>query len=373
MAEKTFIMAGGGTGGHIIPGLAVARELSSRGHRPVFVGTAKGLETKLVPDAGFPLELISVGALKGQGMVGQLRTLFALPAAVWQARRLLTQYQAAAVFSMGGYAAGPVGLAAGLAACPMLLMEPNAMPGFTNRQLGRWAKRALISFPEAAAYFPSGCSELTGLPVREAFFHISTTAVENVSNILVTGGSRGSQTLNRAVAGSLEYFRQNRLHLTWQTGAEQHATFAPLFAASGCVGEVVPFLSNMAEAYEKAHVIISRSGAGAVSELAAAGRASLLVPYPFAADDHQAKNAESMVRAGAARMVRDAACTPERLQQELEEFRQPGKAAEMAAAARRLARQGAAQRAADLLEWLAGGPKPAPQSVTFELPTLKQN
>jgi UDP-N-acetylglucosamine--N-acetylmuramyl-(pentapeptide) pyrophosphoryl-undecaprenol N-acetylglucosamine transferase len=188
-----FLMAGGGTGGHVIPGIAVARELRARGHEPVFVGTARGLETKLVPAAGFPLELIAIGSLQGQGRLRQVRTLLELPGSVARCVGLLRGRRAAGVFSMGGYAAGPVGLAAWLCGVPLLLMEPNAVPGLTNRWLGRLARRALVSFDEAVPYFPAGRAELTGLPVRREFFGLRPKERGERLSILVTGGSRGAR------------------------------------------------------------------------------------------------------------------------------------------------------------------------------------
>ncbi|MCX6588876.1 MAG: undecaprenyldiphospho-muramoylpentapeptide beta-N-acetylglucosaminyltransferase [Acidobacteria bacterium] len=338
-------MAGGGTGGHVIPGIAVARELRARGHEPVFVGTARGLETKLVPAAGFPLELIEIGSLQGQGRIRQVQTLFELPASVARCVGLIWRRRVAGVFSMGGYAAGPVGVAAVLCRRPLLLMEPNAMPGLTNRWMGRFARRALVSFNEAVPYFPAGRAELTGLPVRQEFFTLPRKARGERLEILVTGGSRGARRLNEAIRGLAPWLAGQPVRVVLQAGAGAEAI-------AGVT--VVSFLEDMPEAFAAADLVICRAGAGAVAELAAAGKPAILVPYPFAADDHQARNAEALERKGAARMVRDAECTPERLRAEIMALREPGVLERMGAAAGGLARPGAAARAADLLEDWAG-------------------
>jgi|LNFM01.1.fsa_nt_gb UDP-N-acetylglucosamine--N-acetylmuramyl-(pentapeptide) pyrophosphoryl-undecaprenol N-acetylglucosamine transferase len=340
-----FLMAGGGTGGHVIPGIAVARELQARGHEPVFVGTARGLETKLVPAAGFPLELIEIGSLQGQGRMRQVQTLLQLPASVARCIALTRRLRVAGVFSMGGYAAGPVGVAAALRRLPLLLMEPNAMPGLTNRYMARFSRRSLVSFEEAVQYFPVGNAELTGLPVRKEFFALPPKARGEKLEILVTGGSRGARRLNEAIKGLAPWLAGQPVRVVLQAGAE----------AEDIPGvSVTPFLNDMPGAFAAADLVICRAGAGAVAELAAAGKPAILVPYPYAADDHQAKNAQALERKGAARMIRDAECTPERLRAEITALLEPGVLDRMAAAVRTFARPGAAERAADLLEECAG-------------------
>jgi UDP-N-acetylglucosamine--N-acetylmuramyl-(pentapeptide) pyrophosphoryl-undecaprenol N-acetylglucosamine transferase len=341
-------MAGGGTGGHVIPALAVARELRQRAHEPFFVGTDRGLESKLVPGEGFRLEKIEVGALKRVGWRQRLATLLRLPFSTIRC----THLQASAVFSMGGYVAGPPVMAALLRGIPVVIMEPNAVPGFTNRIIGRFVRRALISFPETARYFP-GRAELTGLPVREEFFRIPPKPRESVLHILITGGSQGSRTLNRASRESWPLFRKAGfpVRIMHQTGPAQFDELRHAFAQSGLKGEVVPFITDMPAAFAAADLIVCRSGAGTVSELAAAGKPSILVPFPFAADDHQTRNAEAMERGGAARLVRDAEMNGEKLFSMVHEV--AGSLESMGAAARKFARPGAAQRAADILQEVA--------------------
>ncbi len=340
-----FLMAGGGTGGHVIPGIAVARELSARGHTPVFVGTARGLETRLVPAAGFALELIEIGSLQGQGRWHQFRTMVQMPRSVVRCLALTRRHDAAAVFSMGGYAAGPVAVAAALRRLPLILMEPNAMPGLTNRYMARFSRKALLSFEDALAYFPTGSRELTGLPVRREFFQLPVRKRGEIVNILVTGGSRGARTLNRAVSGLWPLLADQPVRILLQSGTD-----VPDIPGV----TVVPFIDDMPAAFADADLVICRAGAGAVAELAAAGKPSILVPYPYAADDHQARNASALEKTGAARMVLDRECTPERLRDEIAALLQPGKLEAMGAAAKRFARPGAAKRAADLLEECAG-------------------
>src|SRR5271165_7100567 len=196
MSELRFLMAGGGTGGHVIPALAVARELRRRGHRVWFVGTDRGMEARLVPAEGFELKTIDIGGLNRVGARQKAATLTQLPLTTLRCSRLVRQ--SAAVFSMGGYVAGPPVMAAILRRVPVVVMEPNAVPGFTNRAIGRFVARAMIAFPETANYFPPGKTEVTGLPVREEFFGIPAVVGSDVLNLLITGGSQGSRTLNQA-------------------------------------------------------------------------------------------------------------------------------------------------------------------------------
>jgi len=352
-----FVMAGGGTGGHVIPSLAVAEELVRRGHEVLFVGTRRGLEATIVPRAGHPIEWINIGGLQRVGLSQSLRTLLQLPVSIASSLAILHRSRAAAIFSMGGYVAAPVMTAATISGRPIVLMEPNAMPGLVSRRFARRVARALVGFEETAAWFPPGKSEITGLPVRQAFFEITDRAPGEFFHVLLTGGSRGSHRLNEAVRASLPLFRDARLavRLTIQTGAEEHLQVSRDFNESGLAGEVVPFLHDMPAAYAEADLVISRSGAGAVNELAAAGKASLLVPFPYAADDHQRHNAEALARAGAARLVLDQDFDGRRLFDSVKELAaRPNDLRAMGQAARTLARRGAAGRAADLLIVLAG-------------------
>lgn len=354
----TFLMAGGGTGGHVMPALAVARELRRRGHEPFFVGTRTGIESRLVPREGFPLEWIEIGGLKGLGFNRRLRTLWQLRASVFASRRILRRRKPAALFSMGGYVAAPPMLAAIARRVPMLLMEPNAVAGLTSRWLGRFAARALISFEQTAQSFPLGRTELTGLPVRDEFFAVGQHARDADFTVLITGGSQGSRTLNQAARATWQKFKDEPVRMILQCGRAMENELTAELAQSGMRGEVRAFLEDMPAEFAKADLVVARAGAGSLSELCAAGRPSVLVPYPFAADDHQRVNAEAMAKRGAARVVLDGEMSGDRLFAEISWARQHrGELDAMAAAARTLARPGAAERAADLLEELASGGK----------------
>lgn len=353
-----FLMAGGGTGGHVIPALAVARELRRRGHRPFFVGTEHGIEAKLVPAEGFPIEWIKVGGLKRVGPTQGLRTLWQLPGSVVRVLGVIQERRPSAVFSIGGYVAGPPMAAAWLRGIPMVLMEPNAVAGMTNRWMGRFVRRALVNFEETASQFPPGKTEVAGLPVREEFFAIPPKPRGRDFTLLITGGSRGSRRLNEASRESWPLFRSSGLpvRILHQSGQEGHAALEREFAASALDGEVVPFIHDMPAAFAQADLVVCRSGAGTLAELAAAGKPAILVPFPFAADQHQLRNAEALARAGAARLVSDQDFSGERLFKEvLGIASEAGLLERMGAAARAMARLGAAQRAADLLEELAWG------------------
>jgi UDP-N-acetylglucosamine--N-acetylmuramyl-(pentapeptide) pyrophosphoryl-undecaprenol N-acetylglucosamine transferase len=348
MKSVTFVMAGGGTGGHVIPALAVAEELRSRGHAVRFIGTRRGLEAKLAPARNFPLEFIEIGGLKRVGFRRTVATLAEIPWSVWQAARMLDRSGATAVFSMGGYVAGPVLLAALWKRLPVVVMEPNAMPGFTHRKLARFVSRALVSFEETARWFPKGRTEITGLPVRQEFFALKPKARSDVLTVLITGGSQGSRTLNRAAEEMWPLLDSAKIRLIHQTGSAAYEEIAGRFRAAKVNGEIAAFIPDMPGAFAQADLVVSRAGAGTASELAAAGKPSILVPLPTASDQHQLRNAEVFERAGAARLLIDSETTGERLVREITKMR--GELDLMSAAARGLARHGSAQRAAEVME-----------------------
>jgi UDP-N-acetylglucosamine--N-acetylmuramyl-(pentapeptide) pyrophosphoryl-undecaprenol N-acetylglucosamine transferase len=354
----TFVMAGGGTGGHVIPALAVARELRTRGHSVRFIGTRRGMEAKLVPAENFPIEWIEIGGLKSVGIRKTLSTLAELPWSVWQAARMLDRAKpVVAVFSTGGFVAGPVLLAALWKRLPVVVMEPNAVPGFTHRKLGRWVARALVSFPESEKFFAKGRTEMTGMPVREEFFSVPTKQRADKLTILITGGSQGSRPLNQAVEESWPLWAERKIavRLIHQTGAAAYEEIAARFHKAKIDGEITAFLSDMPGAFSEADIVISRSGMGTVSELAASGRPSILVPLPTASDQHQLRNAEAFEKAGAAKLIPQSELTGARLVEEIAKLANaPGALEKMSAAARAVARPGAAKRAAEVLEALGG-------------------
>lgn len=351
------MIAGGGTGGHVVPGLAVAAELKARGHEVVFFGTKAGIEAKLVPAAGYRIEWIEAGGVNRVDWRTLAQSAWRAPRGVARAWGRLGRIQPAAMFSLGGYVAAPVMAAAALRGVPLVILEPNAMPGLANRIAGRRARRVLLGMAEAAAWFPEGRSEVSGVPVREAFFSIRPKRPGEVFRVLILGGSQGSRTLNRAFRESWPLFRaqRGRYRIVHQCGSAEAAELARDFEGSGVDGQVVPFIGDVPGAFAEADLVVSRAGASAVAELAAAGKPSVLAPYPFSADDHQRKNAEAFVRAGAAVLAPDAELSGERLFREIERAAgDPQGLERMGAAARRLARPGAARRAAEVLEEIAG-------------------
>ncbi|MGI9075395.1 MAG: undecaprenyldiphospho-muramoylpentapeptide beta-N-acetylglucosaminyltransferase [Bryobacteraceae bacterium] len=352
-------MTGGGTGGHVFPALAVARVLRERGHELLFIGTREGMESRLVPESGFKIEFIRSGGLKRVGLRRQIQTAALLPGSIGAAWQLLKRFRPGAVFSMGGYVAAPVMAAALLGRIPLVVMEPNALPGLANRRVAGRVYRALVGFEATQAWFPRGKCEVTGLPVRPEFFDIGPKR-DSAFTVLITGGSRGSRTLNRASLESWSLFRESKrpFRIVHQTGAAEYESLAKAFSMAGMEGEVVPFIRDMPEAFANADVVVARAGGGSVNEIAAAGMPSVLVPLPFAADDHQRRNAEILVDTGAARMVTDGEMNGVRLFHEIERLRDdPEQLERMRAHVRQFARPGAAERAAEILEEAAAAKK----------------
>jgi UDP-N-acetylglucosamine--N-acetylmuramyl-(pentapeptide) pyrophosphoryl-undecaprenol N-acetylglucosamine transferase len=303
------ILAGGGTGGHIIPALAIAQELQKQYSAEVlFIGTARGLENRLVPPAGFPLRLVKVGALNRVDLATRVKTLLDLPLAVWESRRLLSEFCANVVIGVGGYASGPAMLAAILSHIPTLAFEPNVVPGFANRVIAPFVSAAAVHFAESQRYFRHAA--VTGVPVREAFFRISYKSEEEEwkPTLLVFGGSQGARAINRVMMESVEDLRARipAIRIIHQTG--EHDYNDALAAYAGLIGAVEAhrFIDDMPGFFERADLLLCRSGASTVAEIAAAGKPAIFVPFSRAADDHQKRNAEALQRAGAATMLEES-------------------------------------------------------------------
>ncbi len=356
-SELKVLIAGGGTGGHIIPAIAVARALVERyGAEVLMVGTARGLESRLVPEAGFPLRLIEVGPLKSVSLATRLRTLSRLPASISDCRSILREFRPGAVLGVGGYASGPATIAALWLKIPTMVYEPNAMPGFANRIVGRRVARAAINFPAAAHWFRN--AEITGVPVRPEFF--SLPAPEGPPHLLVFGGSLGARLFNTHLPRLMPALlcAVPGLTVLHQCGEHHLDVTIEAYRASGAdpaCWQVRPFLSDMAAEFARAHLILSRSGATTVAEEAAAGKPALLVPFAAATDDHQRRNAQAMVEAGAATMIEEREMEiPDRLLAALTGLlSDPARLEAMSAAARTQAHPGAAERIADQLAELA--------------------
>ncbi len=352
------VIAGGGTGGHIIPALAIADELKSAyGAEVLFVGTPRGLELRLVPQAGYPLRLIEVGQLKNVSLWTKARTMVDLPLSLLKCRGLLKEFRPDAVVGVGGYASGPAMGAAILGGVPTLAFEPNAYPGLANRLVGKRVNAAAVNFAPAARYFRN--AQVTGIPVRGEFFRLKPRAEGAAPHLLVFGGSQGARALNTSMpqiaAALLEAVPG--LTILHQAGARHaEATLAAYQASEAPAGrwEVHAFLDDMPRRFEAADLVLARSGASTVAELAAAGKPSLLVPFPQAADDHQRKNAEVLAAAGAARMLLEVELTPERLKRILTGMLANRQGLErMSAEARKLAHPDASHRIAEMVRAMA--------------------
>ncbi len=343
-----ILIAGGGTGGHVIPGLAIARALrDTHGAEVRFVGTARGLETKLVPEAGFPLVLVRSGQWKNVSLATRARTFNDLPVGVVQCARLLQAFRPGAVVGVGGYASGPGMLAAALLRVPALVYEPNAVPGMTNRWVGRICTAAAVNFAETARFFRR--AQVTGVPVRPAIFALPPRPPGAPPRLLVTAGSQGARIFNDLMPRiAYELLAEvPGLTIVHQAGARHVDATREAWRASGADParwRVDAFLEEMPAEYGAADLVLARSGS-TVAELCAAGRASVLVPFAAAADDHQRKNAEVLVRTGAAAMVLERECTPERLLAEVRALLlDQERRARMAEQARTLAKPGALER-----------------------------
>src|SRR4051812_22801296 len=310
----SFVLTGGGTGGHVFPALAVARVLRDRGHSVLFIGSREKMEARLVPEAGFDIRFVRTGALNRVDLGTRIRSAFRIPAGIADAWRILGSFRPQAVFSTGGYVTGPVMVAAILRRVPLVILEANATPGLANRMVRRFVHRALLAFESTRRWFGPSRSEVVGLPVRSEFFRIGRKPHDRFT-ILITGGSLGARTLNRASRESWPLFRQVRdqIRIMHQSGPRELEALRDDFQTSELEGEVIPFLSDMPAAFANADLVIARAGAGSVNEIAAAGMPSVLVPLPFAADDHQRRNADAFVQAGAAVMILDAELSGERL------------------------------------------------------------
>src|SRR5208282_2628037 len=284
-----IIIAGGGTGGHVIPALAIAQQLKKQFAAEVlFIGTARGIETRLVPQAGFPLELIQVGALKNVSLMTRAKTMFDLPRAIAASSRMLSDFDPEVVIGVGGYASGPAMVAAIRRRLPTLAFEPNVVPGFANRMIARWVSAAAVHFEETCRYFPH--CKVTGVPVRSAFFSIPPKTVSSqvggAPTLLVFGGSQGARAINQAMTTpeSLAGLRAKvpGIRIIHQTGQRDYDHVLAAYQQSGISGEVHKFIDDMPGTFGRADLLVCRSGASTVGEIAAAGKPAIFVPFPAA-------------------------------------------------------------------------------------------
>ncbi len=349
------ILAGGGTGGHVIPALAIANELKkSYGAEVLFIGTARGIENRLVPAAGYALQLVRVGALKNVSLMTRAKTAFDLPRAVWDASRMLDEFAPDVVVGVGGYASGPAMLAAVVKHIPTLAFEPNVVPGFANRVVARFVSGAAVHFEETGKYFSH--AEVTGVPVRQAFFEIRAKR-GGVPTLLVFGGSQGAHAINEAMIRCLPELRRQApgMHIIHQTGERDYNDALAAYRDLGESAEVFKFIEDMPAAFARADLMVCRSGASTVAEITAAGKPAIFVPFPRAADDHQRVNAEALARSGAAVVVEESKLEGVWLAETIAALLgDPRRLEQMSAAARELAHPDAARDIAAMAARVAG-------------------
>ncbi len=359
------ILAGGGTGGHVIPALAIAQELRAQhGAEVLFVGTSRGIENRLVPAAGYKLSLVEIGALKKVSLATRLKTIFDLPKAVGRARGIVAEFRPDVVIGVGGYASGPTMLAAVLSDIPTIAFEPNVVPGFANKIVGVMVTAAAVQFAETCKYFRR--CRVTGVPVRHEFFEVGAEAggtsvkascgLNCPATLLVFGGSQGAHAINQAVMDALPGLQTQvpNLQIIHQLGEKDYQPAQAAYLHSGVSAELSPFITNMAEAFRRADLLVCRSGASTIAEITAAGKPSILVPFPHATDDHQTRNAEALVRAGAAVLIPERELTAEKLLGGVVSLlRDRAQLAQMGEAARKLAHPGAAAEIAAMAARLA--------------------
>ena len=352
------VLAGGGTGGHLFPGLAVAREFQRRepDSEIVFVGTEHGIEFRVLPREGFKLETLTVRGIKGRGLRGWIDAAWGVPVALLRSWRILQKFQPDCVIGLGGYASGPVLLAARLAGMRCAIMEQNLRPGFTNKLLGRLVQRVFTAYPQSGAFFPGAQVVETGNPVRWQ----SLPAVEKQRkfSLLVFGGSAGARRINTAVVEALKAISdlKDEIAITHQTGALDHAAMRQAYFSLPFEAEVTPFIEAMDHAYARADLVICRSGATTVAELTAFGKAAVLVPYPYAIYDHQRGNAEALQEQGAAEMILDGELNGRLLAEKIRGyFADRSRLERMAQAARAAGRPEAAARIVEECFALARG------------------
>lgn len=349
------ILAGGGTGGHVIPALAIANELRDRYQAEVvFIGTARGIETRLVPAAGYQLELVKVGALKYVSIGTRVKTMFDLPRAVLHCASFFGRFKPDVVISVGGYASGPGVMAAALKGVPSVIFEPNLVPGFANKIGAKFAKAACVHFQDTCRFFRN-CT-VTGVPVRRAFFEIAPRPADATPTLLVFGGSQGAKAINDAVVGALPILREKlpQLRIIHQTGPKELEGVQAGYQKAGTTGEVSAFIDDMPGAFARADLIVCRSGASTVAEITAAAKPAIFVPFPRAADDHQTKNAQALAQAGAAVLMPQSELTPGNLAGEIARlFGGRGQLSAMAEAAKKLSHADAAEQIAEIAAGLA--------------------
>jgi UDP-N-acetylglucosamine--N-acetylmuramyl-(pentapeptide) pyrophosphoryl-undecaprenol N-acetylglucosamine transferase len=350
------IVAGGGTGGHVIPAVAIAQALRSRyAAEVIFVGTARGIETRLVPAAGFELRLIEVGALNRVDFRTRIKTVLDLPRAVFSAAKLVQEFRPDVMIGVGGYASGPAMLVAALMNVPTVAFEPNVVPGFANRILAPTIRAAAVHFEQTCRRFLN-CL-VTGVPVRREFFSVPPRPKDARPTLLVFGGSQGAHAINQAILAALPALVRAvpEIHIIHQTGEKDYVSAQAAYLNAMVSAEVSPFIDDMPGAFARSDLLLCRSGASTVAEVTAAAKAAIFIPLPTAADDHQRHNAETLAQGGAARLLPQSELSSERLTSEIADLlRNRSELARMSQAARGFAHPDAAAKIASLAARVAG-------------------
>ncbi|MFY0665280.1 MAG: undecaprenyldiphospho-muramoylpentapeptide beta-N-acetylglucosaminyltransferase [Natronospirillum sp.] len=357
MSKPRILIMAGGTGGHVFPGLAVADRLRELGHEINWLGTGRGIENELVPAADYPLHRLTVTGVRGSGPVARLLAPFRIAQSIWQAMRILRAFKPAVVLGLGGYASGPGGIAARLMRIPLVIHEQNAVAGTTNKLLSRFANAVLCGSPKAFA--PNVTCKVVGNPVRASMGSIAPPAARGLAmhaplRLLVLGGSQGAQAINQLVPAALKLIPvDQRPSVRHQAGKANVESTQVAYSEANVSADIVPFIADMAEALSQADLVIARAGALTVAEIAAVGVSSVLIPFPYAIDDHQTENARSLVELGAATVLPQADLTAGQLAQVLREQLQPEALLNRAAAARAAGKPDATEQVVrELQNWM---------------------
>ena len=313
-----IVIAGGGTGGHLFPGIAIAEEILGRGNdnKVVFIGTQKGIEHRMLAGLGYELREIEVEGVKGRGFKALINAAYQIPHSMWQSRQILKRFCPDVVIGVGGYASGPAVVAARFMGIPTAIAEQNAMPGITNRILGKFANLVFVTYAQTQEWFVQRKVIVSGNPVRKVFAAKRAVTLEKQHRqLLIFGGSQGAAAINKNVIAMMPLLQKikDKLRVLHQTGDRELEIVKQAYEQYGLDAQVTPFIVNMADAYAEADLIICRAGATSIAEITAAGKAAILIPFPFAANDHQTKNAEALDRAGAAVIIKEHELTGENL------------------------------------------------------------
>ena len=348
-----IIIVGGGTGGHLFPGIAIAREFQKRNPKIkiLFVGTRRGIEYKVLPKENFELKTILSSGLKGKISWRTLIALVEIPIAFLQSLWVLINFRPKLVLGVGGYVTGPFVLMAWLLRIPTAIQEQNSMPGMTNRILGRIVDKIFVTFEKSKKHFPEKKIEVTGNPIREEYYEAKARRKESRFNVLIFGGSKGASSINLAMVEALDFLSEdkNSLHFIHQTGEEQFKTVKKSYRSKNVSADVSKFIFNMADDYRRSNLVICRAGASTLAEIAACGRAAILVPYPFAANNHQQLNAEYLVEQGAALMVKDCDLSGKKIAELIKKMmHQPNLLQEIEKVSAAMAKKDAGKKVVDL-------------------------